>query len=254
MVWVTVWGNKLVRKGCFMFGRLGRRSSALGGAVAVGALWVLTTAAGAAEPQPGSPQAGVTPSSAMSICSQDLAKLCPGIEAGGGKKLSCLMSNTPQLSADCDAAVKIRVHARGEPGLQGGVPAGVQLAQAATPPAAATAPPAAIVKPGKAGRLNKKACKAELASLCATVTSSRTKCLMANQPKLGPECAAAVAAVAQTREVAKAACVMDAAKLCGSARGAARTQCLEANKAQLSPACLTRIERKEAKQTAAPKQ
>lgn len=122
-------------------------------------------------------------------------------------------------------------------------------------PAAAPSPTAAPVltvpaKPGKSGRLDKKACRAEIASLCAKTAGSRTKCLIANQSKLGPACAAAVAATVQVREVAKAACVADAKKFCGSAKGDARTQCLEANKAQLSPECLARVEKKELKAAA----
>ena len=225
-----------------MFSRLDRRSLPVAGFLIVGALTAMTALASAAEPQAG----------ALASCAQDLAKWCHGVEAGGGKKMTCLMTNEAQLSPGCDAAVKVRVQHGSQP---------VQLAQAApapsagAPPPTAAMPPPLLVKPAKsAGRLNKKACKAELATLCATATSSRTKCLMANQPKLGPECSAAVASVMQTREVAKAACVVDAAKLCGGARGAARTQCLEANKAQLSPACLVRIEKKEAKQAVAPKQ
>lgn len=120
----------------------------------------------------------------------------------------------------------------------------------AAPPAAVAPAQAVPPKPGKAGRLDKKACRAELAALCAKTTGSRTKCLIANQSKLGPACAAAVAQTVQVREVAKAACVVDAKKLCGSAKGEARTLCLEANKPQLSPACLARIEKKELKAAA----
>ncbi len=134
-----------------------------------------------------------------------------------------------------------------------------QMAQApAAAPGTSAAPPAAAVapaqptplKPGKAGRLDKKACRAEIAALCAKTSGSRTKCLIANQSKLGPVCAAAVAQTVQVREVAKAACVADAKALCGTAKGEARTQCLEANKPQLSPACLARIEKKELKAAA----
>ena len=191
------------------------------------------SSASAAEPQ----------SAAFSMCTADLTALCPSVEAGNGKKMRCLLEHQAQLSASCDAAVKSRMATRANR------LGGVELAQATpTTPAPAASQPSAPVKVGKSGRINKKACRAELASLCATTAGSRTKCLIANQSKLGPECAAAVAVTQQTREVAKAACVTDAAKLCGTARGPQRLQCLESNKAQLSPACLTRIEKKEAKQ------
>ena len=216
--------------------RFGGLSMAVSSVIAAGLGLVAVTAAIAAQPQGG----------ALSTCKGELTRLCAGVEAGNGKKMNCLLQHQGQLSADGDAAITVRVQTRSD--RLGGVDVAQAAPAAGTAAPAATLPPAAAVKPVKSVRLNKKACRAELATLCATTTVSRTKCLMANQPKLGPECAAAVAVVAQTREVAKAACVVDAAKLCGAVRGAARTQCLEANKAQLSPACLARIERKEAKQ------
>lgn len=217
-------------------------SVVFGYVIATSAVFATLTPAWAVEPQGG----------ALSVCAADLSTLCPSVEAGNGKKMRCLMEHQAQLSPNCDTAVKVRVQARGNR------LGGVEMAQAQTAPAAggavpaatpATPPSAAPVKLGKSGRINKKACKAELATLCSTTTSSRTKCLIANQSKLGPECAAAVAVGLQAREVAKAACVMDAAKLCGTARGAQRLQCLEANKAQLSPSCLARIEKREAKKS-----
>lgn len=195
-------------------------------------------AATAAEPQRG----------ALSVCAGELSTMCGSVEAGNGKKMRCLLQNQDQLSADCDAAVKIRMQSRG--GRLGEVEmAQVQPAQVQPAPAPSSTPvPVANPKAVKSARINKKACKAELATLCSTTTGSRTKCLIANEAKLGPECAAAVAVSKQTREVAKAACVTDAAKLCGSARGAERMQCLEANKPKLTPACLARVEKKEARQ------
>ncbi len=233
--------------------RLSFLSLVVGGVAAFGVVFGATVAATAAEPQRG----------ALSVCAAELSTLCGSIEAGSGKKMRCLLQHQPQLSADCDAAVKIRMQARS--GRLGDVePAQAQAAQLQPAPAAGGTPaPAANAKLGKSGRINKKACKAELATLCSTTAGSRTKCLIANEAKLGPECAAAVAVSKQTREVAKAACVLDAAKLCGAARGAERMQCLEANKPKLTPACLARVEKKEARQaakgavapaTAAPKQ
>jgi hypothetical protein len=108
-------------------------------------------------------------------------------------------------------------------------------------------------------RLDRKACRAELASVCATRIGSRIKCLVDNQASLSPTCSTAVKATMDARQLAKSACVSDAQKLCGTVRGAARMQCLEGNKTQLSPACLARVEQREirvaAKQAkASPKQ
>ncbi len=221
--------------------RLDLISRIFGSGVLAVAGFAAVSAAFAAQPEGG----------ALSLCARDLAQLCAGVEAGNGKKVACLQAHQSQLSPDCDSTVKQRLEARERNA------AGTQMAQApAAPPQAggvtppSAAPPAAAsgIKGAKVGRLNKKACRAELATLCSTVSSGRTKCLIANQGKLGPECAAAVAVVQQSREVAKAACVLDAAKLCGTARGAARAQCLSDNKAKLSPSCLARIEKRDAKQ------
>jgi hypothetical protein len=209
-----------------------------GGVAASGVYFAGLVAATAAEPQRG----------ALSVCAGELSSMCGAVEAGNGKKMRCLLQNQDQLSADCDAAVKIRMQVRGgrlgEVEMAQAQPAQMQPA----PPPSSTPAPVGSPKLGKSGRINKKACKAELATLCSTTAGSRTKCLIANEAKLGPECAAAVAVSKQTREVAKAACVTDAAKLCGTARGAERMQCLEANKPKLTPACLARVEKKEARQ------
>ena len=193
---------------------------------------------------------------ALASCAADLQKLCGGIEAGGGKKMRCLLQNQAQLSPGCDTAVKARVEARNKR------LGGPDLAQSQSPtqsppqPAApgAVAPsggPVIAPKAGKVGRLG-NACQTELASLCGAETGGkRMKCLMTNEAKLGPACAAVITERKQKRDVAKAACVTDAATFCASSKGPERMQCLQANKAQLSPACLSRVEKREA---AAPKQ
>lgn len=226
--------------------RLVRLFGALGTAVALGSLLLPYTAANADTPR----------AAALSICAPDLTRLCAGIEAGNGKKMRCLLQNQAQLSPDCNQVMIERMQTRSNR-LGGAEVAQIQPTPQPSAGGAATAAPAPAIEPstaaprlGKSRRFNKKACKVELATFCPAMAGGRTKCLIANQAKLGADCAAAIAVTQQTRQVAKAACVADAAKLCGTARGAARFQCLEINKTQLSPACLARIEKKEARQSA----
>jgi hypothetical protein len=44
-----------------------------------------------------------------SACKDDVEKLCPGVQPGGGRIVACLKQNEAQLSAACkDAAAKAR--------------------------------------------------------------------------------------------------------------------------------------------------
>ena len=189
---------------------------------------------------------------ALASCAGDLQKLCGGIEAGGGKKMRCLMQNEAQLSPACDTAVKARIDARSK---RLGGPDLAQAPSAQQPSVPGASAPAATMpvapKAGKVGRLG-NACQSELTSLCGTETGGkRMKCLMTNEAKLGPACAAAVTERKQKRDVAKAACVTDAATFCATSKGPERMSCLQANKAKLTPTCLARVEKREA---APPKQ
>lgn len=45
------------------------------------------------------------PSSAHRVCKDDIAKLCPDVQAGGGRILACLKQNKDQVSPDCKKAI-----------------------------------------------------------------------------------------------------------------------------------------------------
>ena len=219
---------------------------------AAGAL--LAGTAFAAEPERG----------AITSCAPDLAKYCPGIEAGGGKKMRCLMDNRAGLSADCASAVSARQALRA-----GGTVMAQATGQApAAAPAVTGQPPGTIAPPvaalPKAGPLpaNMRACRTDMATFCGAVEKGggrKVKCLMDNQAKLSAECASAISSVQLQKQASKSACEADIATLCPAARGPARRQCLDANKAQVSPGCADRLAARAAKQvkraaTALPKQ
>ena len=165
--------------------------------------------------------------------------------------MACLTEHQSQLSAECATSVKTRTEARAIRGtvsqLAQAQPApgtGAPVPPAATPPVAAA--PAA---PMPGGRADLRACRTDLATLCADVTQGngrKIKCLMEHQPKLSKECAVAVGQGQQTRQAAKIACAADAAKLCATQKGKDRTQCLAANKALLSADCAAVIGEREA--------
>jgi hypothetical protein len=205
---------------------------------------------------------GLTPASAagpergaMAACGTDLAKLCPGTEAGGGKKMRCLMDNRSNLSPGCSDAVTARLARRGTALAQATAPtppASGQPPGTLPPPAGATSTPpaAALPKPAPLAA-SMRACRTDTATFCGSVEKGggrRVKCLMENQAKVSPECAAAITSAQSQKQAAKASCVADVAKLCPTARGPARRQCLEANQAQLSPECASVVATRAAKQ------
>jgi Cysteine rich repeat len=51
------------------------------------------------QPQGGGPRAA---------CQADVAKLCPGIQSGGGRIMGCLKQNEAQVSASCKEAIANR--------------------------------------------------------------------------------------------------------------------------------------------------
>ena len=194
----------------------------------------------------GAVQAAEPPAGAMSSCKSELATYCQGIEAGHGKKVRCLSEHQGDLSPACAATVQLRSAGRaGE----------TQMAQAPAAPSA-NAPAAAAPT-----RTNLRACRSDMATLCLGVEKGggrRIKCLLDNQAKLSPDCAATISAGQQKRVAVKAVCGADAKVLCPKAHGAERLQCLETNKAQLSPGCAAVVDRKVANKAqhggAAPKQ
>ncbi|MEQ1648807.1 MAG: cysteine rich repeat-containing protein [Hyphomicrobiaceae bacterium] len=221
------------------------RGQIAGALLGLGALLV----SGAAHAAPG--QGG-----AMSACRADVQTFCGGIEAGGGKKMRCLIENQSKLSADCGAAVKQRVETRAQR------LGGVDVAQAAgsvpaqAPGAAATAAPGNapnVVAPkaaDKGGKGRMAACRTDVATFCATTekgAGGRMKCLADNKAKLSPDCAAAVDGMQSAKQAKKTVCATEAETLCGTAKGPARRQCLETNKAKLSADCATALDKRAAK-------
>jgi hypothetical protein len=194
---------------------------------------------------------------ALAACGPDLAKLCPGIEAGGGKKMRCLTDNRSNLSPGCSDAMNARLARRGAVLAQAQAPATIPAASGQPPgtlPQATATPSAAPLAAGrpKAGARagNMRACRTDMATFCGSAEKGggrKVKCLMENQAKLGPECAAAISSAQSQKQAAKASCIDDIAKLCPTARGPARRQCLETNKAQLSPACAGVLDARAAK-------
>ena len=190
---------------------------------------------------------------AKAACSTDLATFCQGIEAGGGKKMRCLMDNQSKLSPACATSIETRRATRAGRLGEG------QLAQA---PAAAPVPPAPgaapVTAPPPAAALPAlvpvrgamRACRTDMATLCATIATGggrKLRCLMDNQAKLSPDCAAAVSAGATKVKAGRAACADDAVKFCADARGPQRQQCLASNQAQLAPACAAVIAKRQAR-------
>jgi hypothetical protein len=46
------------------------------------------------------------PAGPAAACKQDVQTLCPGIQPGGGRIVTCLKSHAEQVSLDCKAAIK----------------------------------------------------------------------------------------------------------------------------------------------------
>ncbi len=203
-------------------------------------------------------------------CRTDAATFCAGVEAGGGRKMRCLAENKSSFSPECAAVVETRLKGRErtvgadtERLAQAAPPAGASptVSPVATVPATPTAPglasspTATPSSKGKGQRGNRPmtACRIDMATHCADMQAGgggRVQCLRANQAKLTPECAAALSAVGQKREVNKVerkqamrgGCAEDVQRLCADAKGPERRQCLGDNKAQLSPACSAALE------------
>jgi hypothetical protein len=218
--------------------RFGVSAQIIGGLAAAGIIASVLGAASAAEPQRG----------ALAACATDLATFCPGAEAGGGKKMRCLIDNRAKVSPACSTSIDARISQRAAR------VGGVDVAPATPPGAVAgTLPPAArAAEPVQAPiRANMRACRTAMATFCSTVEKGgggKLKCLIDNKAKVSPECAGVIDRVQSQRQAGKGACQVDAAKLCGDARGPARRLCLESNAAQLSPACGEMLAQRAAKQ------
>jgi hypothetical protein len=201
--------------------------------------------------------------SAMSACRADVQTYCGGIEAGGGKKMRCLIENQSKLSAECSAVVKQRAETRAQ--RLGGVdvaqaagtvpaPAAGAAPGASVPPAPAAAPNVVAPKAsGKGGNGRMAACRTDVATFCATAekgSGGRMKCLADNKAKLSPECATAIDGMQSAKQAKKSVCATEAESLCGPAKGPERRQCLETNKGKLSADCVTALDKRSAKRAA----
>ena len=51
------------------------------------------------------PNALAQQAEAMKYCKADVARLCPGVQMGGGRIIACLKSHDAELSPDCKAAL-----------------------------------------------------------------------------------------------------------------------------------------------------
>jgi hypothetical protein len=186
----------------------------------------------------------------MAACRTDLATFCPNLEAGGGRRMKCLADNASKLSPDCAGVVNERAAARAakRDGVRAADAPPAATPPPGAPPAAAAEPPAAkgpvfgAVPAGPPAKRQRpmRACRADLATLCANAVAGggkRIACLRENQPKLSPACATAIADLRAVKQAEKGACRADAKRLCDGERGQARRQCLAQNAAQLSPEC-----------------
>ncbi len=188
---------------------------------------------------------------AMAACGADLAQFCPGIEAGGGKKMRCLADHRSSLSPGCSDAMNARLARRGAAAVQAPIAGPTPPAPSQPPAAAAAVPPATALPKAAPLAASMRACRTDMASFCGSVEKGggrKVKCLMENQAKISPDCAAAISNAQSQKQAVKASCVADVAKLCPTARGPARRQCLETNQAELSPGCAGVIAARAAKQ------
>ena len=102
----------------------------------------------------GAPPAAEPVRGNMRACRTDMATLCSTVEAGGGRKIKCLMENTSKLSPECAAAVST----------------------------------------GKAqGKNAQAACQDDAQKFCASERGpARMQCLTANKAQLSSACATVV--------------------------------------------------------------
>lgn len=184
----------------------------------------------------------------MGACRPDAARLCAGIEAGSGRRATCLRQNLDKLSPDCRTVID----GQGRSGQAQApvVPAPAPAPQAMPPAAEAqaksqlpSAPPAATAPAAGAAKANNRplaACRLDLPTFCADIVAGggkRLACLKANTAQLSPACAAALQEQQDVRADARFACRADGQRLCPGLAGAERRACLAANKASLSTDC-----------------
>ena len=152
--------------------------------LALGTLFVLATSAEAQ-------RAG-----GMAACRTDLATFCQTVEAGGGKKVRCLIENQAKLSPDCAATIQTRADARADKRADRKADA------AASAQPGATAAGAAVDQPKK----RMAACRADMKALCGDVQKgggAKIACLRDNTAKLSPDCATVLTSIPARRRDAR---------------------------------------------------
>jgi hypothetical protein len=178
-------------------------------------------------------------------CRDDAAKLCAGIEPGGGRLAKCLRGHEAELGEPCKAAL-----AAGGPGAKPGAPApaatpGAAPAPAKAPPEGGPRPP--MGSPAEPGSMMgmRNSCAAEIGKFCKEVKPGHGRiavCLNEHPGELSPRCKGLVDQVMQQMnapmEMHKA-CAADAQKFCGELPpGKGRVAfCLGEHSADLSPGC-----------------
>ena len=201
-------------------------------------------------------------------CKEDAAKLCAGIEPGGGKLAKCLRSHDADLSEPCKAALAAAADAKpGAVAAAKGAPA--EPTAAPTPPdgpAGGMAAPAG--GPGMAGHHGgggagmmghsmewgpmkemRKSCADDVAKYCKDVAPGHGRiavCLNEHPNDLAPACKKMVDQVMPMMNApmeTHADCAADVQKLCSDVpAGAGRVGfCLGEHSAELSPACKKHI-------------
>ena len=155
--------------------------------LALGALLVLATSAEAQ-------RAG-----GMAACRTDLATFCQSVEAGGGKKVRCLIENQAKLSPDCAATIQTRADKRADRKADASNAAG-----AVVPAQPGAAPAGAAVGEPKKKRMG--ACRADMKALCGDVQKgggAKIACLRDNTAKLSPDCATVLTSIPARRRDAR---------------------------------------------------
>ena len=52
------------------------------------------------------PEPALAETDAMALCKADVARLCPGVEPGGGRIVGCLKAHKMEMSVGCAQALK----------------------------------------------------------------------------------------------------------------------------------------------------
>ena len=161
--------------------------------LAVAALFALSACASAPPPPPSSV--------ASDVCTADAARLCPGVQPGAGRVLTCLRGQSSELTPACKLAVE---------------PTGQVQAELA------------------------QACKAPAEKLCPGTSGGATlDCMRWRYADLPQACQDALWASQEKYDQFKSICAGDLDRWCKTvAPGEGRLiACLRANTAQLSPVC-----------------